>query len=144
MPGPLPKNPKTRQRRNKTTTRASFVDDGNARPDETPELPAGFTWHDLTRQWWEDVWASPMRDEYLRMDVHGLYRLAFLVNKFWLTGDDKMAGEIRLQGIRYGQDPMSRRALQWEVMKVEEAEQRKSRRHPRQVVDPRDALRVVS
>lgn len=149
MPGPLPKNPKTRQRTNKTATHATFVDDGSARFKRSPALPKGVAWHELTRAWWTDVWASPMREEYLRLDVHGLYRLAYLINRFWLTGDDKLSAEIRNLAVRYGQDPMARRSLQWEVLKVEEAEARAKRRRPAVDTearddDPRAALRVVS
>lgn len=146
MPGPLPKDPKLRQRRNKTATRATFTDDGTARPKRTPELPRQMTWHPMTRQWWKHVWSSPMSDEYLWVDVDGLYRLAPLVNQFWMQGgtDPKLAESIARQGAMYGLTPMDRRRLQWEVARVEQVETRTRRTPPaRQVDDPRALLGVV-
>jgi hypothetical protein len=73
---------------------------------EPPELPAERDWHTLTARWWADVWASPMAGEYLDADVHGLFRLALLVDDYWLasspTGRRDLAGEIRLQGQAFG------------------------------------------
>lgn len=141
---PLPKNPKTRQRRNRTTTAAQFVDDGEARPKRKPDLPRTVEWHSLTRRWWDDLWASPMRTEYLRVDVHGLYRLAMLIDRFW-RGEYDQAGEIRLQGQLFGLTPIDRRRLQWEIVRAEEATDRQARTRPPSapVADPRNVLSVL-
>lgn len=139
-----PKDPKIRQRRNRSSTAATLVDDGSARPDETPQLPANEVWHPMTLAWWADVWASPMANEYLRVDVHGLYRLAYLVNRFWLLGDPSLASEIRLTGQLFGLTPIDRRRLQWEVAKVEDRERERDPRPPEKpVADPRALLSVV-
>lgn len=144
MPGPVPKDPKIRSRRNTASTRAKFIDDGTARPEGVPELPGHETWHALTQAWWADVWASPMAEEYLRVDVHGLYRLAMLVNRFWILGDPSLAGEIRLSGQLFGLTPIDRRRLQWEVAKVEDRERDREPQPPSAPVDdPRELLRVV-
>ena len=149
MRGPLPKNPKTRQRRNRESTRATFEDDGNARPKRAPELPRSMTWHPMTKAWWKHVWNSPMSEEYLWVDVDGLFRLAPLVNNFWMQGgtDAKLAESISRQGAMFGLTPMDRRRLQWEVARGEEAEERRTRRKPAPQVDsddPRKGLRAVS
>jgi hypothetical protein len=88
-----------------------------------PKLPAERTWHALTLRWWADVWASPMASEYLAADVHGLFRLAVLVDDYWCAGSPsgrkELAGEIRLQGQAFGLTPLDRRRLEWTVGQVE-------------------------
>ena len=109
------------------------------------EAPRWHVWHPLTRQWWRDVWRSPMAAEYLQADMHGLYRLAYLIDKFWKSGSASLAAEIRLQQQSFGLTPIDRRRLQWEVERTEEATRKKARRvaPPEVIEDPRKALRVV-
>ena len=147
MPGPLPKDPALRQRRNKSSTRATLHVDGATRK-RAPSLPAraeGLSWHVLTRSWWHDVWHSPMAVEYLRADVHGLYRLATLVDIFWVRPSATVAAVIAHQEQRYGLSPLDRRRLEWIV---EKAEQEKRRPHSQAPIDagddPRALLRIVS
>ncbi len=155
MPGPQPKDEKTRRRRNRASTARTFTDDGTARPDAQPELPEleitvtqsdgstrqeRYIWHARTQEWWRRVWSSPMRDEFLWVDVEGLYRLALLVDRFWRGAVD-LAGEIRLQGQLFGLTPIDRRRLQWEVHRAEERERGKEPTPPTKPVDdPRSML----
>lgn len=141
---PLPKPSATRRRRNKTVTHRQFTDDGSARPSRTPVLPRMRTWQPQTVAWWKDVWASPMRDEYLKVDVRGLERLAVLIDHFWL-GDTDVASEIRLQGQLFGLTPIDRRRLQWEIVRAEEATVRHGRKQPpaEPVEDPRSVLSAL-
>lgn len=85
-----------------------------------------------------------MRDEYLKVDVHGLTRLAVLVDAFWL-GDHDVASEIRLQGQLFGLTPIDRRRLQWEVVRAETATERHGRSRPPKhpVEDPRSVLTAL-
>lgn len=136
LPGPLPKDPKLRQRRNKVSTAAklSLEDHGieaPALPDRVdPNTGEVAPWHPRTVEWWEDVWASPMAPEFLDADVHGLFLLAELEDAFHWSRNPRekmdLAKEIRLQRAMYGLTPMDRRRLQWEVDRGEEAEQRAS------------------
>lgn len=140
---PLPKPAATRRRRNKTVTHRQFIDDGSAHPARMPQLPRTRTWQAPTVAWWRDLWASPMRDEYLKVDVHGLTRLAVLIDRFWL-GDTDVASEIRLQGQLFGLTPIDRRRLQWEVVRAEEAERRRRPQPPRAPLeDPRSVLSAL-
>lgn len=145
MPGPMPKDPTMRQRRNRTSTRAVLEPESNPikRRPPLPDNPMG-EWNDLTVRWWKDVWSSPLSGEFLRADLGSLFRLAILVDKFWKTGKLALAKEIRLQEREFGLTPMSRRRLQWQVTSSEEASDRLERRraHGAQVVqgDPREAL----
>lgn len=127
MPGPLPKNPATRRRQNRGSTAATLpAEAANAQP---PALPADRDWHPQTRCWWVDVFASPMASEFLRADIHGLIRLAVLVDDYWQADAPMarkvLAQEIRLQSQCFGLTPIDRRRLQWEVERVEQAREPK-------------------
>jgi hypothetical protein len=151
MPGPDPKHPGTRQRRNRTSTAAtlSVVHDV-----EEPSLPTRL-WHEQTRFWWRDIWASPMAPEWDSSDIHGLFNLALLIDDFWTTEDPKLrkelAAEIRQQRQGFGLTPIDRRRLQWEIERTDEAQDRGRRRRaaappapPKPAAeDPRAVLRSV-
>lgn len=144
-----------RQRRNKTSTHATLVRDHNV---ETPPLPErAEPWHELTVQWWYDIWASPMAPEFEKTsDTHGLYLLAQLHDDFWSVPADKpraraeIAGEIRLQEQRFGLSPMDRRRLQWQIEATEAAQDKGRARRARTIEaidpadDPRSALYSAS
>lgn len=141
MKGRTPKPRATRQRRNRTTTEAVLPARETPRKNAPQLQPRDRIWHPMTRAWWKVVWHSPMAVEFLRADIHGLYRLAVLVDGFWLNPTKELAAEIRLQQAAYGLTPIDRRRLQWEVERVE-----KGRRRPAptaQPDDPRERLRLV-
>jgi len=140
--GPLPKDPALRQRKNKESTRATLTTTETRwkRPPGLPKRDQG--WHDMTRQWWRDLWRSPMAAEYLKADVHGLYRLAVLVDRFWLAPAVGLAAQINSQEQRYGLSPLDRRRLQWIVERAE-GEKRRQPRKSGSDVDPREFLRAV-
>lgn len=122
MPAMPKRNP---ARRNQSTTRAtlSAVHDVQA-----PHLPADRVWQAQTEAWWRDVWASPMAPEYDDSDQHGLFMLAVLVDEFWKKPTWTTAAEIRLQRQCFGLSPIDRRRLQWEIEKVDEAQERGRKR----------------
>ncbi len=99
----------------------------------------------MTRLWWRDIWHSPMASEYLKADIHALYRLAVLVDRFWTQPKLAIAAEIRQEQAHFGLTPLDRRRLEWIVEKAEEATRRRS---PVVEVDPandpRRLLTVVS
>lgn len=152
MPGPAPKDPSTRARRNRTSTHAQLKADPSI---EAPSLPER-SWHHMTVDWWSDVWASPMAPEFDDSDKHGLFALAVLVDDFWTTDEVRirrdLAAEIRQQSQRFGLSPIDRRRLQWEIERTEEAQDRGSRRRTRAAeassgrpagTDPRAVLRAL-
>lgn len=124
---------------------------------DKPPLPEVRFWHELTTAWWDDVWASPMAQEYDESDRHGLMALAMVVDDFWMaeTPRERQAAsaEMRLQSVRFGLSPIDRRRLQWEIEKAEDAQSRGTKRRareedssavrPRPTGDPRAALRRV-
>lgn len=145
MPGPLPK--KNPARRNKTSTRATLPRDHQV---VAPKLPAREAqWHAQTAEWWADIWASPMAPEFERADLHGLFVLADLVDAFWTAETPKertaLAAEIRLQRRDFGLTPLDRRRLQWEIERVEDAQDRGQRRRQtsKPAGDPRAVLHAV-
>lgn len=151
MPGPAPKDPSTRARRNKTSTASVIASNPEL---VAPALPAGFDWHPMTERWWNDIWASPMAPEYVDADHHGMFRVAMLVNDFWTADSAKSRAEVQIRlekaDADFGTNPMARRRLQWEVERAEDAQaagkSRRAKAAPAAsgpVVDPRSILRAV-
>jgi hypothetical protein len=149
----MPKDPAIRQRTNRTPGAAKLDAAANltrrAPPLPKVNMPDGSEreWEKLTRAFWRDCWRSPMATEYLQADIHGLYRLAVLVDDFWKEPTKELAGEIRLQQQQFGLSPLDRRRLQWEVEKVEAVTRRQQ--PPPSLPqssedDPRRLLSVVS
>lgn len=122
MPAMPKRNP---ARRNRSTTRSTLT---AVHDVQAPALPEDREWHPQTIAWWADVWASPMAPEYDASDRHGLFVLAVLVDGFWLKPHWTAAAEIRLQRQCFGLTPIDRRRLQWEIEKVDEAQDRGQRR----------------
>ena len=143
------KDPSVRARRNKASTAATLASDAVPEADR-PELPPSRDWQPMTRDWWADLWASPMAAEFHESDRHALFILAALVDQFWLEPSNALAAEIRLQRQAFGLTPYDRRRLEWTIESADEAKdrgrQRRARQHPSLVAgaeDPRSALRAV-
>ena len=148
MRGRTPKPPDLRRRRNKVATSAQLSDTQKPRKG-MPDLPirladdgAVCVWGPMTIAWWNDVWRSPMAAEFVQADVHGLYRLAVLVDRFWVYPTKDFAAEIRLQQAAYGLTPLDRRRLQWEIKRAE-GDKAEQPTPARARGDPRRALRAV-
>ena len=149
MPGPAPKDPSTRARRNKTSTRATLRSDAAIIAPELPDRE----WHPLTLEWWRDLWASPMAPEYVDSDRHGLFTYAMMVDDFWTATTPKERREclVRLESMwkAFGTAPMPRRSLQWEIERAEDAKAKGTRRdlqaseRKRPKGDPRGVLRAL-
>lgn len=148
MKGRIPKDSSVRQRRNKTAGSAKFTDEAKKRR-RAPRLPGrqdDKQWHPLTRAWWRDLWHSPMADEFLRSDHHALFRLALLIDSFWLEPTKDLASEIRLEQQAFGLTPLDRRRLEWTVERLdaEKPPKRAMQRPPADAADPRALLAVGS
>lgn len=144
MSGPVPKPASQRRRRNvSTTARTLRPVSGEV---EIPKLPTRridgrpAKWRAETLDWWQRLWHSPMAPEFDDSDLDGLRELALLIDKFWREQTVDLAREVRLQRAEFGLSPISRRRLQWEIDRGEEAAQRTAeRRSPKAatVPDPR-------
>lgn len=84
-----------------------------------------------------------MASEFLEADAHGLFRLAVLIDDYWMADSSavrrQLAAEIRLQGQGYGLSPLDRRRLQWTVEQVEGKQAERRARGPKGK-DPRLSL----
>jgi len=72
-----------------------------------------------------------MAPEYAATDVHGLFRVAMLMNDFWLAETPKERAEIQVRlekaDADFGTNPLARRRLEWQIAETEDR-QAKSRR----------------
>lgn len=145
--GAAPKRPSTRQRRN---GKADIIHLTPRREAKHPKLPAHLKTKEV-KAMWKRLWDSEMAPEFTESDNDGLFLLAELVDEFYReevspTRRLELAKEIRLQRQDYGLTPLSRRRLQWEIDRGDEAETRtRKRRNEKQVKpvpkdDPRAAL----
>lgn len=155
MPGPPPKSPKLKQRRNKDISARTFQE---KKPIKSiPELPKRRRrWREETIIWWKDIWKSPMAIEFLQSDIHQLYILADLIDQYWRDeakgkgASPALATEIRLQRQCFGLTPIDRRRLQWEIEKAETANVKgqkrrdQGRKTKKYKIDPRSALESVN
>lgn len=123
----LPKDPETRQRRNKAVTAATLP-----APD-SPELsklkaPALTAQHlgirgavkPQVQRWWKEIWQSPMAPRWLKSDIEGLYLIALARHQVAVYAADgkpvsSLLSEIRQQEARFGLDVMARRRLDWRI-----------------------------
>lgn len=152
------KDPSVRARANTASTATTLPrSNGRARVPALPRLPAGDTWHPAAREWWAELWRSPMAREYLEVDRRALELLAVLENDFWTATTPaertKAATEIRLQRRDFGLTPYYRRRLEWTVSPDDDPDggpggRRRSRargvKQPSARDDPRRALHAVT
>ena len=86
-----------------------------------------------------------MAEEYLRADEHALYRLAVLIDSYWIKPNAGLASEIRLEQQAFGLTPLDRRRLEWSIEQVQAAQSRmkakKASKRKTHEDDPRDALK---
>jgi hypothetical protein len=146
MSGPPAKHPSVRARANKSSTRATLKErtEEELEAVEIPPLPARHIltknkksgeevyvekpWNPLTLEWWVDLWESPMSDEFHTSDRHGLYRLAALIDNFWMNPRSDTHAEVRLAQKDYGLTPMDRRRLEWTFEQADEAKAKGDKR----------------
>lgn len=130
------KHSSVRRRTNKASTASVLEHAEDGEGFDLPDLPDRYLtttrpngevlrqqveWCAETLDWWEDVWASPMAAEYLDADVHGLIRLAALVDNYWRDPSAKTHAEVRLAQKDYGLTPYDRRRLEWTVEAAKKA-----------------------
>jgi len=120
MPGPAPKNPKTRQRRNVASTRL-VLEPRDPKTIVVPELPASETgWHELTEQAWNRWWSSPVSSAWdMQADLDGLFALAAVLDDFWREPTTNRYDAVRKGMQAYGLSPIDRRRLEWTIDRPE-------------------------
>ncbi|WNM69904.1 terminase small subunit [Rhodococcus phage GuyFagieri] len=148
MPTPA-KSAETRQRRNKVAGAAklSLVVKHDVPPMPPAEhwlvAPLGIDdtdhptdWSQAVKDWWEDIWSSPMSNEYHDADVHGLYLACFYLqqtlNPYLKMSDRLNASKSYENAVKnFGLTPLSRRSLQWEIERADQAQAAGQKRRAR-------------
>jgi hypothetical protein len=135
-------------KKGKPVFRAPTAEELEAKPELGPVAVVEWQdqeqpWHEFTLAWWAEVWRSPMASEFYRVDVHRLYIIADLVDRYWWAPAKELAAEIRLQERAFGLDPMARRSLQWEARGGPGTDEGKVKKAPVKRQDPRKTLRIV-
>jgi hypothetical protein len=85
-------------------------------------------WHLQTLSWWDDIWSSPMAPEYHASDIHGLIALALLWDVYWRNPNKDTHSEVRLARKDFGQTPLDRRRLQWQIEETEKKQDEGTKR----------------
>lgn len=77
-------------------------------------------WLGSTKSWWNALWDSPMATTYMEADLPALLRLAEMVDAR-ARGDLGATETVAMTALedRFGLNPKSRRALQWEIAQAE-------------------------
>ena len=146
MPGPAPKDPATRQRRNVKSTKAALPAEGLGlkRVPTLPKANTGWEWHPRTRVWWRELWKSPMAARLVTMDLQAIERLAFVVDHaHWCPGDARLEEQIQKLSMPFGLSPLDRRRLDWSIEEPKPAPKAQPQQPIEQGADPRSLLRVV-
>jgi hypothetical protein len=148
------KHPSARRRRNVAASASTLSREHDLKVPDLPDRDTG--WHEMTGEWWVDIWSSPMSPEWDDSDIHGVFILAAIYDDIWRGASAKdrkdAAAEFRLQRKDFGLTPYDRRRLEWTIEQADEAQSkgRKRRSEPEREPapqpgsdDPRAVLRVV-
>lgn len=138
MPGPAPKDPASRRRRNAAVGKTLLPAGG--RPGFAPAWPLGSDEPDV----WADLWATPQASAWERFGwTRVVARYALLLGR----SEDAEApaailGEVRQLEDRLGLNPKSMRSLLWEVTEDELSEVRDESK-PSKAASKRAQLKIV-
>lgn len=146
-PGPAPKDPSVRARRNKDTTTPTTI---KFVAGVQPCLPAGFPWPDRTREWWQTWGESPLAEHLMAVDWQVLLDAALLHAAVWGTYELTHLPKLISIEKDFGATFTARLQLriQSEVADQVEDQGKARRQRPGSVQptvgdDPRSVLRVV-
>lgn len=121
MPGPAPKDPSSRRRRNAAVGKTLLPADG--REGATPVWPLS----SIEPAVWSDLWSTPQASAWER---HGWTRVVARYALLLGLAEDvesmsaALLGEVRQLEDRLGLNPKAMRSLLWEVTDDEVAEKR--------------------
>lgn len=92
MPGPSPKDPAERVRRNLPNEPVTLKWDGKTRGPELPLNLPGIKWSTRTFQWWDTWRNSPQAMLMVATDWEVLLETALLVNQYWTPKRENVTG----------------------------------------------------
>lgn len=99
-------------------------------PDAEPEFDDDdIDWAQPVKDWWVDIWSSPMANEFVDSDIHGLYLACYYFNEslnaFYKPGDRiAWAKQFENSIKNYGLTPSARESLRWQVAQGTAAQSR--------------------
>lgn len=119
MPGPPPKPPSERRRRNKYPNERTVA---VSAPVDAPPLAATYRVRSddgprtirflaSTRAWYEAWCATPMAEGWLLVHYERLQEIAVLRDQFTRTGEPRLAAELRISIAAFGGTPADMRRL---------------------------------
>jgi hypothetical protein len=114
MPGPVPKDPAQRLRRNRET-RVALPAAGNESWPPLPLPPSGDPWPDVVQAWYATWARSPQATQFTDTDWQRLHMLAPQVLDYWTTFDRAALAEIRMNETMLGATVADRKRLAWDV-----------------------------
>lgn len=126
MPGPAPKHPSQRVRRN-TPKLTQLPAEG--RKGRTPKWPFAES-TDTERKLWGDLWRTPQAVMWERTHAHREVAAYVRWSLLAELGDIKAAPESRQLADRLGLTPLALRRLEWEITTDELAEKRTESKRP--------------
>lgn len=141
MPGPAPKDPASRRRRNAAVGKTVLPSGG--RIGATPEWP-------MTRDepsLWAELWATPQAAAWERLGwTRVVARYATLIVAVEDSEDVPAAsllGEVRQMEDRLGLNPKAMRSLLWEVADSDEVAEKRVTDTPSRTAAKRAQLKIV-
>lgn len=86
-------------------------------------------WAGPVVDWWQDIWSSPMANEFVDSDIHGLYLACYYfhesLNPFYKASDRIAFAKQFENAIKnYGLTPSARESLRWQVAQGAAAQNR--------------------
>ena len=114
MPGPAPKPPSERRRRNRVDEIVLPAVHDRPFPPLPQKYPGG-AFMAATRAWYEAVCRSPMAASWLDVDFVRLQDVAMVRDLWFRTGNVKFLQELRLQEAAFGLTPGDRAKMRMVV-----------------------------
>lgn len=106
---------------------AGGIDPDEAIKETDDELEVD--WYEPVKNWWHDIWSSPMSGEFVDSDIHGLYLACYYMheslNPFYKSGDRiAWAKQFEAAIKNFGLNPSARESLRWQVAQGSAAQSR--------------------
>lgn len=137
--GPTPKPPEQRRRQN-TPAAGEWIRLSEPYSGPIPPLPKNIGISKVTRDWWKEIWRTPMATQWNQGDIPALIELAILRERLVVDGKVSVASEVRLRSEQFGLTPSGRQQRRW-IITEEDAE--RAAGAPKRTPTRRGNLRVV-
>ena len=139
MPGPAPKDPVSRRRRNVAVGKTLLP--ANGRVGETPAWPFSMV---AEPDVWAELWSTPQASAWERQGwTRVVARYAMLLSEVEQPdAKGTILGEVRQLEDRLGLNPKAMRSLLWEIASDEVAEKRDESK-PSKAASKRAQLKIV-